>query len=125
MVPALLCTTRSVLCIGNNLSVHLIKHTLSSFTVSSSDDITCVLSAHEVSYTNIRDHVTAFLSMVESPRSANMWFNDPDAAPVLSQIFKTYHAERHTLQMKSSVEQQQVRPTRRSEVGICWSSSEI
>jgi hypothetical protein len=51
----------------------------------------------------MHDLVIAFLSMLESPRSANMWFNDPDAAPVLSQIFKTYHAERHALQVKSSV----------------------
>jgi hypothetical protein len=73
----------------------------------------------------MNDHVIAFLSMLESPWSANMWYNDPDAAPVLSQILKTYHAERHASQMKSSVEQQQVQSARRSEVGICWSGSEM
>jgi len=61
----------------------------------------------------------------ESPRNANMWYNDPDAAPVLSQIFKTHHALRHTSQMKSTVEQQQVKSARRSEFGICWPGSEI
>jgi Kip1 ubiquitination-promoting complex protein 2 len=58
--------------------------------------------------------VTAFLSMLESPSSVNMWINDPDASPVLSQIFKTYHAEKHALQVNRYVEQQQVWSTRRS-----------
>lgn len=95
------------------------------FTLTSSDHFTCVLSGHEVSYANMHDHVVAFLSMLENPGSANMWFSDADAAPVLSQIFKTYHAERHTSQMKSSMEQQQAQSAIRSEVGICWSGSEI
>jgi len=73
----------------------------------------------------MHDHVIVFLSMPESPRSASMWYNDPDAAPVLSQIFKTYHAERHASQMKSCMKQQQVQSARRSEVGICWSGSEM
>jgi hypothetical protein len=73
----------------------------------------------------MNDHVIAFLSVLESPRSGNMWYNDPDAAPVLGQILKTYLAERHASQMKSSVEQQQVQSARRSEVGICWSGSEM
>lgn len=94
-------------------------------TVTSSENFTCVLSGHEVSYANLHDHVIAFLSMLESPRSANMWYNDPDAAPVLSQIFKTHHAERHVSHMKSSPEQQQVQSARRSEVGICWPGTEI
>ncbi|XP_067001882.2 ubiquitin-associated domain-containing protein 1 [Anabrus simplex] len=49
----------------------------------------------------------AFLSMLENPGSANMWINDPDASPVLSQIFKTYHAEKHAQQINRLMEQQQ------------------
>nr|CAD7395829.1 unnamed protein product [Timema poppensis] len=49
----------------------------------------------------------AFLSMLENPSCANMWINDPDASPILSQIFKTYHAEKHALQMNLLVELQQ------------------
>ncbi|XP_069668935.1 ubiquitin-associated domain-containing protein 1 isoform X2 [Periplaneta americana] len=56
----------------------------------------------------------AFLSMLENPSSANTWINDPDASPVLSQIFKTYHAEKHALQMNRYVEQQQAWSSRRS-----------
>ncbi|XP_063234805.1 ubiquitin-associated domain-containing protein 1 [Bacillus rossius redtenbacheri] len=48
----------------------------------------------------------AFLSMLENPSSANMWINDPDASPVLNQIFRTYHAEKHALHVNSSVETQ-------------------
>lgn len=48
----------------------------------------------------------AFLSMLENPNSANVWINDPDASPVLSQIFKTYHSEKHAIQMNRYVEQQ-------------------
>ena len=110
--------------IGSSLNVHLIKHTLLVFTVISSEHITCLWSASEVSSANVRDRVTAFLSMLESPRSANMWFNDPDASPVLSQIFKTYHAERHALQ-RSGVEQQPVITMQRGTRyrGVAWSSS--
>ncbi|CAG2053643.1 unnamed protein product, partial [Timema podura] len=52
----------------------------------------------------------AFLSMLENPSCANMWINDPDASPILSQIFKTYHAEKHALQMNLLVELQQQTP---------------
>ena len=93
--------------------------------VTSSENVTFVLSGHQVSYANLHDHMIVFLSILESPKSDNMWYNDPDAALVLSQIFKTHHAERHTSQMKSSMEQQQVESTRRSEVGICWPGSKI
>jgi Kip1 ubiquitination-promoting complex protein 2 len=37
----------------------------------------------------------AFLGIVETPTSANLWLTDPDTSPVLSSIFKLYHAERH------------------------------
>ncbi|CAL8134222.1 unnamed protein product [Orchesella dallaii] len=37
----------------------------------------------------------AFLNILESPNNANTWLNDTDTAPVLSAIFKIYHAEKH------------------------------
>ena len=37
----------------------------------------------------------AFLGIVESPTSANLWITAPDTAPVLSSILKLYHAEKH------------------------------
>lgn len=37
----------------------------------------------------------AFLNILESPASANTWLGDVDTAPVLSSIFKIYHAEKH------------------------------
>jgi len=37
----------------------------------------------------------AFMNILESPASANMWLNDTDTSPVLSAIFKIYHAEKH------------------------------
>lgn len=37
----------------------------------------------------------AFLNILESPSSANIWLNDLETAPVLSTIFKVYHAEKH------------------------------
>lgn len=37
----------------------------------------------------------AFLSMLDNPNSANLWLNDPEAAPALNTIFKIYHAEKH------------------------------
>jgi hypothetical protein len=57
--------------------------------------------------------VTAFLSLLENPNSANIWMNDPDASPVLSQIFKIYQAEKHALQMNHDMEQQELQSTRR------------
>lgn len=33
----------------------------------------------------------AYLSMIETPASTNVWINDPEVSPVLSQISKTYH----------------------------------
>lgn len=55
----------------------------------------------------------AFLSLLENPNSASMWMNDPDASPVLSQIFKTYQAEKHALQINRGVERQQLWSTSR------------
>lgn len=37
----------------------------------------------------------AFLSMLDNPNSANLWLNDPEAAPALNTIFKIYHSEKH------------------------------
>ncbi|XP_035209110.1 ubiquitin-associated domain-containing protein 1-like isoform X2 [Stegodyphus dumicola] len=41
----------------------------------------------------------ALLHMLENPTSACRWLSDPDIAPVLSQIFRIYHAEKHSLQL--------------------------
>ncbi|KAJ8688255.1 hypothetical protein QAD02_024050 [Eretmocerus hayati] len=41
----------------------------------------------------------AYLSMLESPMSAGVWMKDPLVSPVLSQIFRTYHSEKHTIQV--------------------------
>lgn len=42
---------------------------------------------------------SAYLSMIESPASTNIWLNDPEVSPVLSQISKTYHAEKYAIHM--------------------------
>jgi len=39
----------------------------------------------------------AFLGIIESSGSATLWLSDPDTAPVLSAIFKLYHADKHVL----------------------------
>lgn len=41
----------------------------------------------------------ALLQMLENLNSASRWLNDSDTAPLLSQIFRIYHAEKHSLQM--------------------------
>lgn len=41
----------------------------------------------------------AFLSIIETPASANAWINDPEVSPALSQISKTYQAEKHFIHM--------------------------
>nr|ACE75347.1 ubiquitin-associated domain-containing protein [Glyptapanteles indiensis] len=41
----------------------------------------------------------AYLSILETPSSTSIWINDPEVSPVLSQIFKTYHAEKHAIHM--------------------------
>ncbi|XP_028046643.1 ubiquitin-associated domain-containing protein 1 isoform X2 [Monomorium pharaonis] len=41
----------------------------------------------------------AYLSMIETPASANVWINDPEVSPVLNQISKTYHTEKHAIHM--------------------------
>lgn len=41
----------------------------------------------------------AYLSMLETPTSTSVWINDPEVSPVLSQIFKTYYAEKHAIHM--------------------------
>jgi Kip1 ubiquitination-promoting complex protein 2 len=42
---------------------------------------------------------SAFLSIIETPASANAWLNDPEVSPALSQISKTYQAEKHFIHM--------------------------
>ncbi|XP_022202231.2 ubiquitin-associated domain-containing protein 1 [Nilaparvata lugens] len=46
----------------------------------------------------------AFLAILENPHQASTWLNDPDVAPVLNQIFKTFHAEKHILLVNRHVE---------------------
>ncbi|XP_026829312.1 ubiquitin-associated domain-containing protein 1 isoform X4 [Ooceraea biroi] len=41
----------------------------------------------------------AFLSIIETPASANAWINDPEVSPALSQISKTYQVEKHFIHM--------------------------
>ncbi|XP_011301501.1 ubiquitin-associated domain-containing protein 1 [Fopius arisanus] len=41
----------------------------------------------------------AYLSILETPSSTSIWINDPEVSPVLSQIFKTYHSEKHVIHM--------------------------
>lgn len=47
----------------------------------------------------------AFLSILENPQSASLWLGDSETAPVLSEIFKTYHAEKHILTVNQFVQQ--------------------
>uniref|UniRef100_T1IS82 UBA domain-containing protein n=1 Tax=Strigamia maritima TaxID=126957 RepID=T1IS82_STRMM len=44
----------------------------------------------------------AFLHMLENPNTANHWLNDPDTAPLLSQIFRIYHAEKHSIPTRTA-----------------------
>lgn len=37
------------------------------------------------------------MMLYESPNNANMWLSDPDTHPVVSQILRIYHAEKHSL----------------------------
>lgn len=56
-------------------------------------------NAHiQLSLTNPK-MLLAYLSMIETPASTNVWINDPEVSPVLSQISKTYHAEKHAIHM--------------------------
>lgn len=41
----------------------------------------------------------ALLQMLENPGCASRWLNDSDTAPILSQIFRIYHAEKHSVQV--------------------------
>lgn len=41
----------------------------------------------------------ALLQMLENPGCASRWLNDSDTAPILSQIFRIYHAEKHSMQL--------------------------
>ncbi|KYN01378.1 Ubiquitin-associated domain-containing protein 1, partial [Cyphomyrmex costatus] len=43
----------------------------------------------------------AYLSMIKIPASANVWINDSEIAPVLNQISKTHHTEKHSIHMNS------------------------
>ncbi|KAK2577325.1 hypothetical protein KPH14_003454 [Odynerus spinipes] len=52
----------------------------------------------QLSLTNSK-MLLAYLSMLETPTSTSVWINDPEVSPVLSQIFKTYSAEKHAIHM--------------------------
>ncbi|KAK4315357.1 hypothetical protein Pmani_013411 [Petrolisthes manimaculis] len=39
----------------------------------------------------------ALMMLYESPNNANMWLSDPDTHPVVSQVIRIYHAEKHSL----------------------------
>lgn len=39
----------------------------------------------------------ALMMLYENPNNANMWLSDPDTHPVVSQIIRIYHAEKHSL----------------------------
>lgn len=54
----------------------------------------------------------AFLSILENPQSASLWLGDSETAPVLSEIFKTYHAEKHILTVNQFVQQYHLRLSR-------------
>lgn len=41
--------------------------------------------------------VSALMMLFESPNNANMWLSDPDTHPVVSQVLRIYHAEKHCL----------------------------
>ncbi|XP_068237784.1 ubiquitin-associated domain-containing protein 1 [Palaemon carinicauda] len=45
----------------------------------------------------------ALMMLFESPTNANMWLSDPDTHPVVSQVLRIYHAEKHSLNHKRSV----------------------
>ncbi|XP_013418623.1 ubiquitin-associated domain-containing protein 1 [Lingula anatina] len=40
--------------------------------------------------------ILAFLNMLENPASTNHWLNDADTGPMLIQITRIYHAEKHS-----------------------------
>ncbi|XP_071450736.1 ubiquitin-associated domain-containing protein 1 [Hetaerina americana] len=52
----------------------------------------------------------AYLSILETPSSASVWINDVDASPVLNQIFKTYNAEKFSLQTPTPEEEDVASP---------------
>ena len=37
----------------------------------------------------------AFLQMLDSPLAAQQWLSDPDTGPLLVQVSRIYHAEKH------------------------------
>lgn len=39
----------------------------------------------------------AFLQLLEEPNSMGRWLNDSETAPVLSQVFRIYHSEKHAI----------------------------
>ncbi|XP_029054166.2 ubiquitin-associated domain-containing protein 1 isoform X2 [Osmia bicornis bicornis] len=44
-----------------------------------------------------------YLSILETPVSINMWLSDPEVSPILNQIIKTYHAEKHAIHINQYI----------------------
>ncbi|XP_042224810.1 ubiquitin-associated domain-containing protein 1-like isoform X2 [Homarus americanus] len=71
----------------------------------------------------------ALMMLYESPNNANMWLSDPDTHPVVSQVLRIYHAEKHSLSQsrppassgstESTTSTSSWSSTSSSETGIC------
>ena len=46
--------------------------------------------------------ISAFLHMLENPGNTQQWLNDPDTGPMLIQISRIYHAEKHAAKVSSA-----------------------
>lgn len=47
----------------------------------------------------------AFIQMLEHPQTANQWLSDAETAPLLVQVSRIYHAEKHSQQQQQHEEQ--------------------
>ena len=50
--------------------------------------------------------------MLEHPHTANQWLSDPETAPLLVQISRIYHAEKHSEQQQSHEEKMRQKSSR-------------
>lgn len=50
----------------------------------------------------------AFIQMLEHPHTANQWLSDAETAPLLVQVSRIYHAEKHSEQQQKYEEQQRL-----------------
>ncbi len=51
----------------------------------------------------------AFLHMLENPSNTQQWLSDPDTGPMLIQISRIYHAEKHAPKSTNNTNSQSVR----------------